>query len=341
MTVLRIQKKESNFLILDKTCLNERVLSWGAKGLHSYLMSLPPNWQINVYDLVKRAKNGRDAVRGLINELHSAGYITKEFLRDIGTGKYSRLEYVVHEKSQKIIEKTNIDATSIPGPENPSSDSPSTEKPAPENPSSNYPSPENPTQIYINNNKYINNKLLLAAVSEEPKHNSSAAELYLNKKFSSQYSFTESSSKIMPLFPEDSLIDDVLTPNQLKKISDVVEKLKLPDGKKIQEEIEYCLLSKIHFKGCGKDFVKKLNSIRAVIIRGDWQTPAELVIGAKEKVLSDTHQLKLQLHEARTEERHFHQLLRNAQGQIKHSLETIIAGVQIKIQQLEGNLKSL
>ena len=40
MAVLRINKKETYFLILDKTCL-KKGLSWGAKGLHAYLISLP------------------------------------------------------------------------------------------------------------------------------------------------------------------------------------------------------------------------------------------------------------------------------------------------------------
>jgi len=68
MTILRIRKKETNFLILDKTCLVQSTLTWGAKGLHTYLMSLPSEWRINVHDLKNRAVNGRDSVRGLLKE---------------------------------------------------------------------------------------------------------------------------------------------------------------------------------------------------------------------------------------------------------------------------------
>lgn len=77
MTVLHVRKKETNFLVLDKTCLMQSDLSWGAKGLHSYLISLPSDWRVNVYDLKNRATNGRDSVRGLLNELEKAEYIAK------------------------------------------------------------------------------------------------------------------------------------------------------------------------------------------------------------------------------------------------------------------------
>ena len=96
MTVLRINKKEKNFLILDKTCLQATDLSWGAKGLHAYLMSLPDNWQVKVQDLSKRATNGRDSVRALLSELKTTGYISTSWMRDDKTGKYNCLEYLVH-----------------------------------------------------------------------------------------------------------------------------------------------------------------------------------------------------------------------------------------------------
>lgn len=100
MAVLRVQKKENNFLVIDKTCLKQSNLSWGAKGLHSYLLSLPSEWCVNVHDLKSRATNGRDSVRGLLNELEQAGCIVKEQRRDAVTGKYNALEYIIYELPQ-------------------------------------------------------------------------------------------------------------------------------------------------------------------------------------------------------------------------------------------------
>lgn len=130
MTVLRVRKKETNFLVLDKTCLTQKNLSWGAKGLHSYLMSLPPEWSVNVHDLSNRSTNGRDSVRGLLNELEKAGYIAKEQIRDEVTGKFSCLEYIIHELPQNV-----------------GSASPNTEKPETGFPAPDFPKTEKPTLI--------------------------------------------------------------------------------------------------------------------------------------------------------------------------------------------------
>ncbi|WP_419421455.1 hypothetical protein ACNVED_15965 (plasmid) [Legionella sp. D16C41] len=81
MSVLRIYKKQQNFVIFDKTCLQDNFLSWGAKGLHAYLMSMPDDWRIKVADLKNRATNGRDTVRGLLLELDPKDYIFKSTCR--------------------------------------------------------------------------------------------------------------------------------------------------------------------------------------------------------------------------------------------------------------------
>ena len=94
MAVLRIHKKQQNFVILDKTCLNDVTLSWGAKGLHAYLMSLPDDWQVRVSDLRLRSTNGRDAVRGLLNELEQVGYIERSISRNEVSGRFGGVEYL-------------------------------------------------------------------------------------------------------------------------------------------------------------------------------------------------------------------------------------------------------
>ncbi|WP_252582802.1 hypothetical protein [Legionella lytica] len=143
MTVLRIHKKQQNFVILDKTCLNDASLSWGAKGLHAYLISLPDDWKVQVSDLKERAKNGRDAVRGFLCELEQVGYIQKSTTRDNTSGRFGGIEYLVFE---------------VPVPKNqhyaPETEKPSSVKNEQKTPRPGNPSPENPTLI---NNNYINN----------------------------------------------------------------------------------------------------------------------------------------------------------------------------------------
>ncbi|WP_424236398.1 hypothetical protein [Bhargavaea ginsengi] len=92
--IFRVSKKES-YVVLDKGFLNNRELSWQAKGLLAYMLSLPNDWQFNVTDLKNRSRNGRDSTKAVIRELEEQGYIQKEQKRD--GGKFSGVKFIVLE----------------------------------------------------------------------------------------------------------------------------------------------------------------------------------------------------------------------------------------------------
>lgn len=94
-------KKENNFVQIDKRILNDRGLSWQAKGLHTYLMSLPDNWVVNVSDLKNRSTNGRDSTGAIINELIAAGYVTRQLLQS-ESGKFEGYDYTIFEEKQAV-----------------------------------------------------------------------------------------------------------------------------------------------------------------------------------------------------------------------------------------------
>ena len=62
--------------------LKDTNLSWKAKGLLAYLLSLPDDWQIYESEIVKHAKDGIDSTRTAIKELIDAGYIERQRVRD-------------------------------------------------------------------------------------------------------------------------------------------------------------------------------------------------------------------------------------------------------------------
>ncbi len=89
-------KSTDNFVVLQKTVLQDKNLSWKAKGLHCYLMQLPADWQINVTDLSNRSKDGREATASALSELQKAGYVKRTRISDEG-GKFAGYDYEVHE----------------------------------------------------------------------------------------------------------------------------------------------------------------------------------------------------------------------------------------------------
>ena len=127
MGIFRVEKKD-NYVVLDKVFLNDKRLSWQAKGLLAYMLSMPNDWVFRIEDLKNRSSNGRDSTKSIIKELQEYGYIIKEQERQ--QGKFSNNRYIVLER-----------------PTSPLTENPSTENPSTENPS-------------LLNNKELNNNLL-------------------------------------------------------------------------------------------------------------------------------------------------------------------------------------
>lgn len=126
--IVRVSKRDSSYAIIDPYFLSDERLSWKAKGLLGYLLSKPSNWRVYVSDLVKRSKDGKDAVYSALRELEAAGYIERRQLRDPETQRITGYETVVFERPVKPIDDTEPDAAS-PYTENPDMENPSTENP--------------------------------------------------------------------------------------------------------------------------------------------------------------------------------------------------------------------
>lgn len=159
MVIFRVQKKE-NYVVLDKGFLNDSHLSWRAKGLLAYMLSLPNDWLFSISDLAIRSKCGRDTTANIIKELTNAGYIHKEQGRT-NLGKFGKMDLLVYETPQ-----------SAPFTENQVTENPLTENPLTENPLTENPLTENPS-LLINkslNNNLLNNNLLNNNNNEDRSH---------------------------------------------------------------------------------------------------------------------------------------------------------------------------
>lgn len=120
--MIRIEKK-TNYVVMNKEALENINLSWKAKGLLAYLLSLPDDWKIYVEELQTHSKDGRDSTAAALKELIHARYIKRVQLRG-SHGKFGTYQYVVYEYPQSIENsnfppKTDFPKTANPNTENP------------------------------------------------------------------------------------------------------------------------------------------------------------------------------------------------------------------------------
>ena len=94
------RKKETGFVVLDVHCLQNAKLKWDAKGLHSYLMQLPDDWQINMADLETRSASGREATASPMRALIEAGYVVRRRVIAVD-GRFEGYDYDVFEYPQE------------------------------------------------------------------------------------------------------------------------------------------------------------------------------------------------------------------------------------------------
>lgn len=142
-TMIRVDKK-TNFVVLNKDALQDVNLSWKAKGLLVYLLSLPDNWQIYIEELSAHAKDGVDSTASAIKELMKNGYITRERIRN-EKGQLKNYIYTVHEVPESV-EDNDVE---------PKRENPVLEQPKQENPRQEKPILEK--RQLLNNNKLNNN----------------------------------------------------------------------------------------------------------------------------------------------------------------------------------------
>jgi hypothetical protein len=97
MSVIRI-KHDKNYVCIHKGALEDPNLSFKAKGLWTYCMSKPNDWEFHVNHLTTVSKDGEDAIYSAIKELIEYGYM-KKIQANVG-GKFQSVDYEVYETPQ-------------------------------------------------------------------------------------------------------------------------------------------------------------------------------------------------------------------------------------------------
>jgi len=97
MSIFRVTKDKSNpYVMMNKHALDDESITWKAKGILAYLLSLPDDWQIYATELQRHAKDSKDSLATGIEELEKAGYIIKTKIRN-ERGQITGTNYQVFE----------------------------------------------------------------------------------------------------------------------------------------------------------------------------------------------------------------------------------------------------
>ena len=72
------QKRSSNYTIVPNEMLNDKRLSWKAKGMLAYLLSLPDTWEVYVAHVRTISTDGNDSTASGLNELIEFKYVWRK-----------------------------------------------------------------------------------------------------------------------------------------------------------------------------------------------------------------------------------------------------------------------
>lgn len=118
MAIIR-QKRKDRFSIIDNRIIEDKRLSWGARGLLEYMLSKPDDWKFHMSELITHSnKDGRDKTYSFMDELKKYGYVTRKQKRN-SNGKFGNQDLVV----------TDQPLTGFPYTVKPDTDSPDTVNP--------------------------------------------------------------------------------------------------------------------------------------------------------------------------------------------------------------------
>lgn len=126
------QKKDRDYTVVDNTYIRDNRLSWKAKGLFTYLLSLPEDWKIYLSELQTHAEDGRDSLMSAIASLEAQGYLSRVLVNP--DNKFSGYNYEIIEQPSvqpatgKPLRKTRSGKPAAENPQLLSTDEPSTNR---------------------------------------------------------------------------------------------------------------------------------------------------------------------------------------------------------------------
>ena len=92
-------KLTEKFSTIPNALIQNFIVSLEARGLLVYLLSLPPDWKLNIKDLSKKNNLGENKIRKLVNELIECKYIIRVQDR-VKNGTFKSFDYFIYDTPQ-------------------------------------------------------------------------------------------------------------------------------------------------------------------------------------------------------------------------------------------------
>ena len=109
MSVFIIEKNK-DYTIMSNYHLRDKYLSYKAKGLLSFMLSLPEDWDYSLNGLVSLSKEGIKAVRNILQELKNLGYLVIEKKQnEIGQFEYNYLIYEIPHSQKGDVDEADVE----------------------------------------------------------------------------------------------------------------------------------------------------------------------------------------------------------------------------------------
>ena len=99
MGIVRVEKNK-NYSVVNNTGLRDERLSWKAKGILAYILTLPDDWVFYREELATHANDGIDSLKSGMKELKEYGYVKRTPIRN-DKNKIVSWETVIHEVPQE------------------------------------------------------------------------------------------------------------------------------------------------------------------------------------------------------------------------------------------------
>lgn len=100
MSIFKVKKKTRDFTIISNKAINDKRLSFKARGVLFYLLSKPDNWETRITDIINSSdKDGEVAIKNALKELRNLGYA--KLVRGEFNGKLGSF-YEIYEEPQTL-----------------------------------------------------------------------------------------------------------------------------------------------------------------------------------------------------------------------------------------------